>query len=129
MDKINDPAETSDALVLFGATGDLAYKKIFPALYALVKQGFLNVPVVGVASSPWSLEQLRERVTKAINPSGPVDNQDALNHLLSLFRYVRGDYNHLDTFKELKQVLGDAKRPAHYLAIPPVPLLRNALRA
>ena len=127
MDKINDPAETSDALVLFGATGDLAYKKIFPALYALVKQGFLNVPVVGVASSPWSLEQLRERVTKAINPSGPVDNQDALNHLLSLFRYVRGDYNHLDTFKELKQVLGDAKRPAHYLAIPPS-LFENVIR-
>jgi glucose-6-phosphate 1-dehydrogenase len=93
MHEINDPAEPSDALVLFGATGDLAYKKIFPALYALVKKGFLNVPVVGVASSPWSLEQLRERITKAVNPSGPADNPDALNHLLSLFRYVRGDYN------------------------------------
>jgi glucose-6-phosphate 1-dehydrogenase len=127
MHEINDRAEPSDALVLFGATGDLAYKKIFPALYALVKKGFLNVPVVGVASSPWSLEQLRERITKAVNPSGPADNPDALNHLLSLFRYVRGDYNHLDTFKELKQVLGDAKRPAHYLAIPPS-LFENVIR-
>jgi glucose-6-phosphate 1-dehydrogenase len=127
MHEINDPAEPSDALVLFGATGDLAYKKIFPALYALVKQGFLTVPVVGVAASPWSLEQLRERITKSVSPSGPVDNPDALNRLLSLFRYVRGDYNHLDTFKELKQVLGDAKRPAHYLAIPPS-LFENVIR-
>ncbi|PTR15664.1 MULTISPECIES: glucose-6-phosphate dehydrogenase [unclassified Nitrosospira] len=127
MHEINDRAEPSDALVLFGATGDLAYKKIFPALYALVKKGFLNVPVVGVASSPWSLEQLQERITKAVNPSGPADNPDALNHLLSLLRYVRGDYNHLDTFKELKQVLGDAKRPAHYLAIPPS-LFENVIR-
>jgi glucose-6-phosphate 1-dehydrogenase len=127
MHEINDRAEPSDALVLFGATGDLAYKKIFPALYALVKKGFLNVPVVGVASSPWSLEQLQERITKAVNPSGPADDPDALNHLLSLLRYVRGDYNHLDTFKELKQVLGDAKRPAHYLAIPPS-LFENVIR-
>lgn len=127
MHEINDPAEPSDALVLFGATGDLAYKKIFPALYALVKQGFLTVPVVGVAASPWSLEQLRERITESVSPSGPVDNPDALNRLLSLFRYVRGDYNHLDTFKELKQVLGDAKRPAHYLAIPPS-LFENVIR-
>lgn len=127
MHEINDPAEPSDALVLFGATGDLAYKKIFPALYALVKQGFLTVPVVGVAASPWSLEQLRERITKSVSPAGPVDNPDALNRLLSLFRYVRGDYNHLDTFKELKQVLGGAKRPAHYLAIPPS-LFENVIR-
>jgi glucose-6-phosphate 1-dehydrogenase len=127
MERINNVAETSDALVLFGATGDLAYKKIFPALYALVKKGFLNVPVVGVASSPWSLEQLHERVVKAVSPSGKVDNQDALDRLLSLLQYVRGDYNHLDTFKELKQVLGDAKHPAHYLAIPPF-LFENVIR-
>jgi glucose-6-phosphate 1-dehydrogenase len=127
MERINNAAETSDALVLFGATGDLAYKKIFPALYALVKKGFLNVPVVGVASSPWSLEQLHERVVKAVSPSGKVDNQDALDRLLSLLQYVRGDYNHLDTFKELKQVLGDAKHPAHYLAIPPF-LFENVIR-
>jgi glucose-6-phosphate 1-dehydrogenase len=127
MDKINHSDETSDALVLFGATGDLAYKKIFPALYALVKQGFLNVPVVGVAASPWSLEQLRERVAKSVNPSGNIDDHDALNRLLSLLRYVRGDYNHLDTFKELKQVLGEARRPAHYLAIPPS-LFENVIR-
>jgi glucose-6-phosphate 1-dehydrogenase len=127
MERIKNVAETSDALVLFGATGDLAYKKIFPALYALVKKGFLNAPVVGVASSPWTLEQLHERVVKAVSPSGKVDNQDALDRLLSLLKYVRGDYNHLDTFKELKQVLGDAKHPAHYLAIPPF-LFENVIR-
>jgi glucose-6-phosphate 1-dehydrogenase len=127
MERIKNGAETSDALVLFGATGDLAYKKIFPALYALVKKGFLNAPVVGVASSPWTLEQLHERVVKAVSPSGKVDNQDALDRLLSLLKYVRGDYNHLDTFKELKQVLGDAKHPAHYLAIPPF-LFENVIR-
>ena len=127
MQEINNGTAPSDALVLFGATGDLAYKKIFPALYALVKQGFLNVPVVGVAFSPWSLEQVRERIAQAVSPSGKVDDQNALDHLLSLFRYVRGDYNHLDTFKELKQVLGDAKRPVHYLAIPPS-LFENVIR-
>ena len=127
MQEINNGTAPSDALVLFGATGDLAYKKIFPALYALVKHGFLNVPVVGVAFSPWSLEQVRERITQAVSPSGKVDDQNALDRLLSLFRYVRGDYNHLDTFKELKQVLVDAKRPAHYLAIPPS-LFENVIR-
>ena len=70
MQEINNSTAPSDALVLFGATGDLAYKKIFPALYALVKQGFLNVPVVGVAFSPWSLEQVRERIAQAVSPSG-----------------------------------------------------------
>jgi glucose-6-phosphate 1-dehydrogenase len=100
-------------------TGDLAYKKIFPALYAMVKQDALNVPVVGVASSQWNLAQLRDRVTEAIRKSGKIDDQNALDHLLSLFRYVSGDYNNPETFKTLKQVLGDARRPAHYLAIPP----------
>ena len=116
----NDGLNQSDALVLFGVTGDLAYKKIFPALYALVKQGFLDVPVVGVASSPWSLEQLGERIIDSVSKSGRENDPSVLAHLVSLFRYVRGDYNNSDTFKMLKRELGNAKRPAHYLAIPPL---------
>ena len=112
-------AVTSDALVLFGVTGDLAYKKIFPALYAMVKRGSLDVPVIGVASSRWSLAQLRDRITEAVSESGRIDDQNAFEYLLSLFRYVPGDYNNPDTFNALKQMLGDARRPAHYLAIPP----------
>ena len=127
MQKVNNSEALSDALVLFGVTGDLAYKKIFPALYAMVKQDSLNVPVIGVASTPWSITQLRDRVTEAVSRSGKVDDQNALDHLLSLFRYVRGDYNNLDTFKDLKQALEDARHPAHYLAIPPF-LFGNVIR-
>ncbi|MDE2366543.1 MAG: glucose-6-phosphate dehydrogenase [Betaproteobacteria bacterium] len=116
--RANDGATRSDALVLFGVTGDLAYKKIFPALYAMVKQGSLDVPVVGVASSPWSIAQLRDRVADSVSKSGETD-QDALGHLLSLLQYIDGNYNDADTFKKLKQTLGHATRPAHYLAIPP----------
>jgi len=110
----------SDALVIFGVSGDLAHKMIFPALYAMVKRGVLNVPVVGVASKKRDLAQLREQVTDSIKQAGGIDDQDALDHLLSLFQYVGGDYNDMDTFKALKQALGDARRPTHYLAIPPV---------
>lgn len=117
----------SDALVLFGITGDLAYKKVFPALYAMIKKGLLNVPLVGVAATPWSLEQLKDRATQSISDSGKIDDQAALDHLLSLLRYVRGDYNNLDTFKELKQALGDTRHPVHYLAIPPL-LFGNVIR-
>ncbi len=109
----------SDALVLFGVTGDLAHKMIFPALYAMAKRGVLNVPVVGVASSKWSLAQLRKHAEDGIRESGRIDDRQALRHLLSLLRYVDGDYNDPGTFKALKQALGDARRPAHYLAIPP----------
>lgn len=109
----------SDALVIFGVTGDLAYKMIFPALYAMVRRGVLNVPVVGVAGRKWSIAQLHEQATDSIKQGGKIDDQDALAHLLSLLQYVSGDYNNPDTFKALKQALGDAKRPAHYLAIPP----------
>ncbi len=109
----------SDALVLFGVTGDLAHKMIFPALYAMVKRGVLDVPVVGVASSPWSLAQLRQRAADGIRKAGRVDDANALRRLLSLLRYVEGDYNSPATFTALGQALGDARRPAHYLAIPP----------
>ena len=109
----------ADALVIFGVTGDLAHKMIFPALYAMVKRGVLNVPVVGVASSKWSLAQLRKQVRDSIKQVGKIDDRNALAHLLSLLRYVNGDYNNPGTFTALKQTLGDARRPAHYLAIPP----------
>ena len=114
-----DGAVPSDALVLFGVTGDLVYKKIFPALYAMVKRGVLNVPVVGVASSQWSLAQLRKRATDGIKKSGKIDDKQAFRHLLSLLRYVAGDYSDPATYKAIKEALGDAQRPAHYLAIPP----------
>src|ERR1035441_9737298 len=87
-------ASHSDALVLFGVTGDLAHKMIFPALYAMVKRGTLTVPVIGVALPKWSLARLHKRVTEGIGRSGGVDNQPALRHLLSLLKYVSGDYDH-----------------------------------
>ena len=112
-------ASHSDALVLFGVTGDLAHKMIFPALYAMVKRGTLKVPVIGVALPKWSLARLHKRVTESIERSGGVDNQPALRHLLSLLKYVSGDYDHPKTFTAVKSALGRARHPAHYLAIPP----------
>jgi len=112
-------AAKSDALVLFGVTGDLAHKKIFPALYAMAKRGVLDVPVIGVASSKWSLAQLRQRATDSIKTCGRIDDRHALRHLLSQLRYVAGNYNDAQTFTALKQALGKCRRPAHYLAIPP----------
>ncbi|MFI5167992.1 MAG: glucose-6-phosphate dehydrogenase [Thermoanaerobaculales bacterium] len=112
-------ASRSDALVLFGVTGDLAHKMIFPALYAMVKRGALNVPVVGVASPKWTLRHIRRRATDAIRRSGGIDNRRAFDRLLSLLRYVGGDYNDPETFTRIKKALGGARRPAHYLAIPP----------
>ncbi|MGO8801509.1 MAG: glucose-6-phosphate dehydrogenase, partial [Candidatus Binatus sp.] len=109
----------SDALVLFGVTGDLAHKMIFPALYAMAKRGTLKVPVIGVAFPKWSLARLHKRVTDSISRSGGIDNQRALHHLLSQLKYVSGDYNDPRTFTAIKEALGNARRPAHYLAIPP----------
>ncbi len=109
----------SDALVLFGVTGDLAHKKIFPSLYALAKRGELKVPVVGVAAPQWSLEQLRDRVKDSIKLAGGIDDERAFSGFLSTLSYVSGDYNDASTFTKIKQALGQAHRPAHYLAIPP----------
>jgi glucose-6-phosphate 1-dehydrogenase len=109
----------SDALVVFGATGDLAHKMIFPALYAMVKKGALEVPIIGVAFPKWSMERLHRRVTDSIERSGGIDNKRAFQHLLSLLKYVSGDYKDPGTFTAIKEVLGKARRPAHYLAIPP----------
>src|SRR5665213_1875052 len=109
----------SDALVIFGVTGDLAYKMIFPALYSMVKKGALKVPVIGVAFPKWSMVRLHKRVTDSIERSGGIDNKRALHHLLSLLKYVSGDYKDPATFTAIKEALGKARRPAHYLAIPP----------
>ena len=108
----------SDALVFFGATGDLAYKKIFPALQAMVKSGTLTVPVVGVAKAGWNLDQLKDRARASIESHGGID-ADAWAKLSSLLRYVDGDYNDNNTFDAIRRELGEAKHPAHYLAIPP----------
>jgi len=109
----------SDALVLFGLTGDLAHKMIFPALYAMVERGALTVPVVGVASRLWSVAELRARVTDSVKQSGAPVEEGALGRLLSFLQYVSGDYNNPETFAALKRALGTARRPTHYLAIPP----------
>ena len=110
----------ADALVLFGATGDLAHKKIFPALYAMAKRGVLSIPVIGVAHSSWDLASLRDRVRDSIatTPAG-IDDEPALARLIALLGYVDGDYNEPGTFAALREALHKSQRPAHYLAIPP----------
>jgi glucose-6-phosphate 1-dehydrogenase len=119
MGKSNDRPVPSDALVVFGVTGDLAHKMIFPALYAMVERGALTVPVVGVAFDPWNVAQLRKRATDSIKQSGAVVERRTLRRFLSLLRYVSGDYNDQETFATLKSALGKARHPAYYLAIPP----------
>jgi glucose-6-phosphate 1-dehydrogenase len=108
----------SDALVFFGATGDLAYKKIFPALQSMIKRGNLNVPVVGVAKAGWNLDQLKARAQDSLEKHGGLDPA-AWAKLSSLLRYVDGDYSDPATFTAVRKELGTAERPAHYLAIPP----------
>jgi glucose-6-phosphate 1-dehydrogenase len=109
----------SDALVVFGVTGDLAHKMIFPALYAMVKRGDLTVPVIGVAFPKWSIERVHRRAADSIKRAGGIDNKRAFKHLLSLLQYVSGDYTDSNTFAGIKTALKNAKRPAFYLAIPP----------
>jgi len=109
----------SDALVFFGATGDLAYKKIFPALQAMLQRGHLDVPVIGVAKTGWNLDQLKARAKDSLEKHGGLD-PDSFKKLSALLRYVDGDYNDPATFQAIRQALGSAQRPAYYLAIPPV---------
>src|SRR5579871_2103870 len=109
----------SDAFVFFGATGDLAHKKIFPSLQSMIKRGNLNVPVIGVAKSGWTVEQLRERARDGITKFGGGVDEEAFKKLVGLLQYIDGDYSDPATFTELRKKLGDAKHPAHYLAIPP----------
>jgi len=108
----------ADALVFFGATGDLAYKKIFPALQAMIKRGDLDIPVIGVANAGWNLDQLRARAQDSVEKYGGLDPA-AFKKLSELLRYVDGDYTDRSTFNVLRKELGAAQRPAHYLAIPP----------
>jgi glucose-6-phosphate 1-dehydrogenase len=109
----------SDALVFFGATGDLAYKKIFPALHSMARRGHLDVPVIGVARSGWTVDQLRARARDSITQHGGGVDEAAFTTLAARLRYVDGDYNDPSTYAALRKMLGDAKRPAYYLAIPP----------
>jgi glucose-6-phosphate 1-dehydrogenase len=110
--------QRSDAIVFFGATGDLAYKEVFPALQGLVQRHRLDVPIIGVARSGWDLEQLRARARESLEHHGKVDEQ-AFAKLASLLRYIDGDYAEPKTFQQLRKALGVAERPLHYLAIPP----------
>ncbi|TPI45155.1 glucose-6-phosphate dehydrogenase [Mesorhizobium sp. B2-9-1] len=111
--------ERSDTLVLFGATGDLAHKKIFPALYQMVAKGTLSEPVIGVAFEPWDLPKLVDRARDGIVTAlGRVDDK-VFSKLASLLRYVSGDYRDGATFEKLKTALGSAQRPLHYMAVPP----------
>ena len=114
------PPVASDALVFFGATGDLAYKKIFPSLQGMAQHGNLNVPVIGVAKAGWKLEQLQERARASINEHGGGVDEKAFGQLLSKLQYIDGDYADPATFAALRKALGPAKHPTHYLAIPPV---------
>jgi glucose-6-phosphate 1-dehydrogenase len=108
----------SDAFVFFGATGDLAYKKIFPALQALIRRGELDIPIVGMARPNWTLDKLRERARDSLEHSGGLD-KEAFSRLAGQLRYVGGDYGDPATYERLKQALNGAARPLHYLAIPP----------
>src|SRR5262245_10282035 len=108
----------SDALVFFGATGDLAYKKIFPSLQAMLKRGHLTVPVIGVAKSGWKLDQFRARARDSLEHHGGLDPA-AFDRLCGLLRYVDGDYQDPATFQAIRTELGSARQPLHYLAIPP----------
>jgi glucose-6-phosphate 1-dehydrogenase len=108
----------SDALIFFGANGDLAYKKIFPALQAMIKRGHLHVPVIGVAKAGWNLDQFKARARDSVEKHGGLD-AGAFEKLSGLLRYVDGDYNDIATFQTIRKELGSATHPAHYLAIPP----------
>ncbi|MFI4888183.1 MAG: glucose-6-phosphate dehydrogenase [Burkholderiales bacterium] len=112
------PLPRSDALVFFGATGDLAQKQIFPALQAMIRHGFLDMPIIGVARSPWSDDQLRARARESLEKHGGVDAK-AFAKLSARLQYIDGDYGDASTYEHLRTALGAAARPLHYLAIPP----------
>jgi glucose-6-phosphate 1-dehydrogenase len=110
--------QRSDALVFFGATGDLAYKKIFPALQAMAVRGHLTFPVIGVGKSGWGRDQLLERAQQSVTEHGGLQSE-GFARLASRLQYVDGDYNDIETFKQLRTLLGPSEQPVHYLAIPP----------
>ncbi len=115
---MTDPTPSSDALVFFGVTGDLAYKQIFPALQSMIKHSHLDIPIIGVAGRPWSIDQLREHVNDSLEKHGGVD-PTAFEKLCSMLQYVSGDYKNEATYTKLRNALGGAMRPLYYLAIPP----------
>lgn len=117
-DRAIHPHDRADALVFFGATGDLAYKQVLPALYSMVRHRHLDVPIVGVAKAGWGLDDLKKQAHDAVAAHGPVDER-VFDKLAGLLRYVDGDYNDPATFRTLRQTLDGAKHPLHYLAIPP----------
>ncbi|MCH5373240.1 MAG: glucose-6-phosphate dehydrogenase, partial [Planctomycetes bacterium] len=108
----------ADALVFFGATGDLAHKKIFPSLQAMVRRRQLDVPVIGVAGRDWSVDQLCARARDSIEKHSTIA-PEAFDKLCGLLQYVGGDYNDAATFQKISKVLGEARCPVHYLAVPP----------
>ena len=112
------PPLRSDAIVFFGATGDLAYKQIFPALMGLVRDENLSVPIVGIARAGWDLDQLRARAEASLRAHGSYD-ATSFAKFIGLLRYVNGDYQDPDTFAELRRQIPEARRPLHYMAIPP----------
>jgi len=121
------PTAKSDAFVFFGATGDLAYKQIFPALQALIKDGKLDMPVIGIARSGWTVDDLRKRAEDSLKEHGGIDKA-AFAKLSKQMQYLDGDYNDAQTFAKLRKALGDAEHPLHYLAIPPsmfVPVVKG----
>src|SRR5688572_26308747 len=119
LEEVSMHRNRSDALVFFGATGDLAHKKIFPALQSMIRRGNLNVPVIGVAKAGWDLEKLKARAKDSLEHYGGGVDPAAFTKLSSQLRYIDGDYRDQKTFEELKKALGTAQRPLHYLAIPP----------
>src|SRR5258708_7971806 len=108
----------SDALVFFGATGDLAYKQIFPALQAMIRHGHLDMPIIGVAGRPWTDAQLHDHARQSLEEHGGVD-QTAFEKLCARLHYLSGDYSKPETYTKLREALGGAQHPLHYLAIPP----------
>ena len=111
--------DEADALVLFGATGDLCHRKIFPSLYQLVRRGRLKIPVIGVAKAGWNRDQLIQRVRDSVKNTVQDADPAVLERLIALIQYVDGDYGALETFQQLRKLLDKAQHPLHYLAIPP----------
>ena len=111
-------ALTSDSLVFFGATGDLAYKQIFPALQQMILRDNFDLPIIGVAKSGWTMDQLKARVRDSLTQHGGIDEK-AYAKLAQLLQYIDGDYQEPKTFEKLHKALGEARSPLHYLAIPP----------
>jgi glucose-6-phosphate 1-dehydrogenase len=130
MTPLSPDTPPSDALVFFGATGDLVHKEIFPALQGLVKDAGVRIPLIGVARSPWDADRLRERAKDSLEQRGMYD-PEAFAEMAGLLQYVSGDYGSLDTYERIKEALGGATRPLFYLAIPPsvFPVVTNALAA